>query len=261
MRKLGQHFLKNKSKIRKIIKALELKNGDTVIEIGAGHGELTKNLKSQSARWRTNLKIIAIEKDKKLAGVLKLKFKHQKSKIEIIEGDALETIPQITKSYKVMGNIPYYITGRLLRVLSELKNKPKLIVLTIQKEVAQRICAKPPAMNHLAAAVQFWVEPKIIDFISKNDFKPRPKVDSAIIKLKVKPVTSYRLLVTNYYNLIKILFKQPRKTILNNLKAGLKIQKNEIIRKLLMAQVNPEERPQNLSLEKLKKLTEVLYNQ
>ncbi len=185
--RLGQNFLINGVKLRKIVETLDLKSDDTIIEIGPGHGELTEELRIQNLEFR----VIAVEKDKKLAENLKEKFAHDEN-IKIIEADILKILPQIpksyvlnSKSYKIVGNIPYYITGHLLRIVSELKNKPSLIVLTVQKEVAERICAEPPKMNLLAASVQFWAEPKIIDYISKKDFRPQPKVDSAIIKLKV----------------------------------------------------------------------------
>src|SRR3989344_6086795 len=197
---LGQHFLKNKAKIKKIVEALNLENGDTVIEIGPGHGELTDEL----GIMNNELRIIAIEKDKNLFKYLKNKFSQDKN-IEIIEGDILKIFPSIIhnssfiiQNYKIVGNIPYYITGYLLRILGELEKKPSLIVLTIQKEVAERICAirqaqGKPKMNLLAASVQFWAEPKIIGYISKKDFRPAPKVDSAIIKLAIKQLSNYEI--------------------------------------------------------------------
>lgn len=264
MERLGQHFLKNKNKIKKIVDALELKNGDTVVEIGPGHGELTSLLAKDSQFSISNFQIIAIEKDKNLSKKLQNQFSFYEN-IKIIEGDALKILPKLTSSlanklisYKIVGNIPYYITGRLFRVIGELKNKPEIIVLTIQKEVVGRIYAKPPQMNLLAASVQFWAAPKIIDFISKNEFRPRPKVDSAIIKLRIK--NQELGIKENYYKLIKILFKQPRKTILNNLKKDFKVKNDELIRELSALNVNPNARPQNLSVDQLKKMAELLYN-
>ncbi|MEK9168289.1 MAG: rRNA adenine dimethyltransferase family protein, partial [Patescibacteria group bacterium] len=272
-RYLGQHFLINKDKIRKIVETLELKDGDVIIEIGPGHGELTNEivLKFQGLKI-PKFKIIAIEKDKKLAEILRNKMalpyreapsgkvmvnKRAKggageSIVEIIEGDALKEIKsrdpllwvprnlksvnqkkssgdlssaktKIIKNLKIIGNIPYYITGYLLRILGELENKPSLIVLTIQKEVAERVCAKVGKTNLLAASVQFWAKPEIVDFISKKDFKPMPKVDSAIIRLaiRVQPLAT-RENADKYYQFIRILFKQPRKTIVNNLEFRIK---------------------------------------
>jgi len=273
-RYLGQHFLINKDKIKKIVEALDLKEGDTVIEIGPGHGELTLLLARNFQFPISNFRIITIEKDKKLVQILQKKFASDKN-IRIIEGDALKILPKLTKSYKlkaksykIVGNIPYYITGYLLRVLAELERKPSLIVLTIQKEVAQRIIALrqaqgKPRMNLLAASVQFWAEPEIIDYVSRKDFQPAPEVDSAVIKMVVRPALPYRevpVLKTsknyskNYYRLIKILFKQPRKTILNNLTMTMTMTKEDITKKLRKSGINPNDRPQNLDIEQIKEL-------
>jgi len=273
-RYLGQHFLINKDKIKKIVEALDLKEGDTVIEIGPGHGELTLLLARNFQFPISNFRIITIEKDKKLVQILQKKFASDKN-IRIIEGDALKILPKLTKSYKlkaksykIVGNIPYYITGYLLRVLAELERKPSLIVLTIQKEVAQRIIALrqaqgKPRMNLLAASVQFWAEPEIIDYVSRKDFQPAPEVDSAVIKMVVRPALPYRevpVLKTsknyskNYYRLIKILFKQPRKTILNNLTMTMTMTKEGITKKLEKSGINPNDRPQNLDIEQIKEL-------
>src|SRR3989344_4758001 len=267
MKKLGQHFLTKKTKLQKIVGALDLRADDSVIEIGPGHGELTNELRIKNYE----LKIIAIEKDEEFVRYLQEKFAQDKN-IEIIEGDILKILPELAKSRKIVGNIPYYITGHLLRIIGELKNKPSLVVLTVQKEVAERICAKPfgiahgkPRMNLLAASVQFWAEPEIIDYIPKTDFWPQPKVDSAIIKLKSITVSMrphekcYEIGAEEYYKLIKILFKQPRKTILNNLRATNKT-KEEIIKILGELKINPEDRPQNLSVEQIKELsTQIKY--
>ncbi len=270
--KLGQHFLKNKEKIKKIVGSLDLKRGDFVIEIGPGYGELTRELEIRSEKL--GVKIIAIEKDPKLVNSLREELKP--SGIEIIEGDALKILPELPKTYnssnlrssepnglkpetyKLVGNIPYYITGRLLRVLGELELKPKLIILTTQKEVAERICAEPPKMNLLAASVQFWAKPEIVDYIPKKDFKPQPKVDSAIIRLRTRDYESK--IMGDYYKFIKILFKQPRKTILNNLASGLNLKKDEVIKKLGILEINPLDRPQNIDIATIQKLVRILYN-
>jgi 16S rRNA (adenine1518-N6/adenine1519-N6)-dimethyltransferase len=267
-RKLGQHFLKNPAKIRKIIDALQIEAGDFVIEIGPGHGELTKEL------LKHPIHIVGIEKDPKLVQKLRQNFEilnpnfKTNSKCEIQNNDVLKSLPQIPKTYhlkpetyKIAGNIPYYITGRLLRILGELPLKPKIAVLTIQKEVAERLTAKPPKMNLLAASVQIWADVKIIDFISKENFWPKPKVDAVIIKLiPYKSIPAYSLLTT-YYKLARILFKQPRKTVLNNLFAAQNFKKSEILERLNEIGANPDARPQNLNIETIKKLSQILYNQ
>ncbi|KKS88061.1 ribosomal RNA small subunit methyltransferase A [Candidatus Jorgensenbacteria bacterium GWA1_49_17] len=262
-RRLGQHFLKNAGKIRKIADSLELKRGDFVIEIGPGHGEMTQELGAR--QQALSIRIIAIEKDPRLVEKLNEKFHPPAGgpKIEIIGNDVLKILTEVPKAYglkpkayKIVGNIPYYITGKLLRILSELEPKPEIIVLTVQKEVAERLTARPPKMNLLAASVQFWADPEIIDYISKSDFKPQPKVDSAIVKLKIKNYESG--IMDNYYKLIKILFKQPRKTILNNLSAGLSLGKDKITGRLDALKISPSDRPQNLGIEEIMKLSREL---
>ncbi|MEK7629958.1 MAG: 16S rRNA (adenine(1518)-N(6)/adenine(1519)-N(6))-dimethyltransferase RsmA [Patescibacteria group bacterium] len=265
--KLGQHFLKNQEKIKKIVSALDIHDGETIIEIGPGHGELTGELESRIQNLES--RIIAIEKDKTLSAELQKRFKDDK-KIKIIEGDVLKIIPNFSRfysldssSYKLVGNIPYYLTGKLLRLISEMKDLPSFTVLTIQKEVALRITAKPPKMNILAAAVQFWAEPEIIDFIDKKSFEPQPKVDSAIIRLKTTEIN--REIASNYYQLIKILFRQPRKTVINNLKnyPFLDNKPNLVALKNKLASVNILEnaRPQNISINAIKTLSLILYNE
>ncbi len=265
MRRLGQHFLKSRLATQKIVAALELENGDMVIEIGPGHGELTEYLVHGSWFMDYQSKIIAIEKDKELATGLRKKLADDKN-IEVIEGDALRLLPSLSKSYqlkanswKLVGNIPYYITGRLLRIISELEKKPKLSVFTIQKEVAERITAAPPHMNRLAAIVQFWAIPNIVARISKKDFQPEPEVDSAVIRLETKNLGhGTEIEASVYYKTIRALFAQPRKTILNNLIAAKKIKREILIGYLEKIGIPPENRPQNLSMKQIMLIAEIL---
>jgi len=263
-RYLGQHFLIAKRKIGKIVESLELKDKDVIIEIGPGKSALTIPL-CENCR-KLGCKIIAVEKDKLLANNLKEKFKNDKN-VEIIEGDVLKilskTIIQFnnlsTGNYKIVGNIPYYITGYLLRTFGELEIKPSLIILTIQKEVAERIIVKPPKMNLLAASVQFWAEPKIIGYLKPKDFSPPPKVESAILKLTPNNLLTPETNRLNYYKLIKIIFKQPRKTLLNNLVDGLGISKLAALEKLKKIGLPGQERPQNLNLKNIEYLANDVF--
>jgi 16S rRNA (adenine1518-N6/adenine1519-N6)-dimethyltransferase len=275
MKYLGQHFLKNRSSIGKIVDALDLQSGDTVIEVGAGHGELTEVVEYEARSMKYEIKIIAIEKDQKLAEQLRKKFSGDEF-LEIVEGDALKILPQLisnyqllTTNYKIVGNIPYYLTGRLLRALSELKHKPVLCVLTVQEEVAERIVACPPrvnphthkvvgvGMNRLAAIVQFWAEPKIIARVPKEDFHPVPQVESAVIKLKVKN-EKMKIKDADYYAAVRVLFQQPRKTILNNLVGSGAITRKEAAASLKKIGVRPDDRPQNLNIEQIADIAELL---
>lgn len=254
MQKYGQHFLKNKAVLEKIAEATSLENKDVVIEIGPGHGELTEELRSKNSK----AKIICIERDPSLIPILTEKFKDD-SELEIIEGDALIEIPKLLEKLsgekvKVVGNIPYYITGFLLRTIGESQVKPETSILMIQKEVAHRLTARPPNMNRLAAMTQVWANIEMLFTVPKGDFDPRPQVDSAVTRLETRDLTKINL--QNYFEIAKIAFQQPRKTIINNLSAGLpKLHKSEIASILKTLNLNPEDRPQNLHIENLQKLS------
>lgn len=251
--RLGQHFLINLEKLQTVADALEIRKGDIVIEIGPGHGELTQYLLEAGAR------VTALERDKPLIDPLKKKFGDEN--FEVIEGNALELLPMVVeeleqegRSYMIAGNIPYYITGYLLRVIEELKHKPTRVVMTIQKEVAERICAQPPQMNLLAASVQYWATASIVDIVPKMDFNPPPKVDSATIRLDVHPTEGDS---KQYYECIRKLFSQPRKTIANNL-AGKEGDKEAIAMKLGEIAIDAQKRPHDLSIEDIKRVTNVM---
>ena len=248
MQRLGQHFLKNKSALQKMARALKIEPTDVVIEIGPGHGELTQCILEQKPK-----KIIGIERDSKLVEGLSKKFTG--AQVEIIEGDALKVLPQILKTYnlqhityKLAGNVPYYITGHLLRILSESESRPMQAVLTIQREVAERIMARPPEMNRLSAITAGWAEAKVLAILPAHDFSPPPKVESAIIQLTTNNLRLTKAARENYYRMVKIIFQQPRKTVSNNLRAvlGQKGSQNFAAR-LLGLKINPGDRPQNLA--------------
>ncbi len=177
MRKLGQHFLTNPAIAKRIVDAADITKNDSVLEVGPGRGMLTQFLVEKAK------KVIAVERDKKLASFLQEKFADKKN-IEIIESDILKITSYELRvtSYKVVANLPYYITSRFLRLfLENIKNKPQSMTLMVQKEVAERICAKPPQMNLLALSVQAFGRPKILFNVKKGSFSPPPEVDSALI--------------------------------------------------------------------------------
>jgi 16S rRNA (adenine1518-N6/adenine1519-N6)-dimethyltransferase len=254
MQKLGQHFLKNTAVLQTIANALEVQNGETVIEVGPGHGELTVPL--IHIIKKSGGTAIAIEKDHSLiAPLVDLDKEETAGLLEIIEGDALKLLPEIAAGldhFKIAGNIPYYITGKLLRVISELKHRPERVVLLIQKEVAERICTAPPAMNRLAASVQFWADAAIIADVPRKDFSPPPDVDSAVIVLKIKSL-ALSVDPEHYYRAVRTIFAQPRKTLLNNLSelADGADAKHTIGAKLEKLGIDPGSRPQNLSINQI----------
>jgi len=245
--------------LKRIVSVLDIKPTDTIVEIGPGHGELTNYILALHPK-----KIIAVEKDKNLIPNLR-KLGTNGVDLHIINGDALKILPTLPKTYnlqpntyKLVGNIPYYITGKLLRLIGELNKKPGIIVLTIQKEVAERLCASPPKMNLLAASVLFWGEPQIVRLVSKNAFSPRPKVESAIVLIKPHKNQKNEDETRIYYQFIKILFNQPRKTIANNITNGLTITKKDAESFLLSNGVDPNLRPQNLDISTINNLSQNL---
>ena len=262
---LGQNFLKNKNKIKEIISHLEINDNDFILEIGPGHGELTKEILKELKNKK--FFVLAIEKDKRLALNLLKEIKNKN--FQVFCGDVLKILPKIknflpeNSNFKIIGNIPYYLTGKLLRILSELKTKPIFSIFTIQKEVGERIVSGPLNNNKLAAILNFWAEPKIITHISKNDFYPKPKVDSVVLKLITKNKKS-QINEELYYKTVNVLFKQPRKTILNNILLEFKIknqkEKEELFKKIENLGINPLLRPQNLNQEEIIKLSNLLID-
>ncbi len=172
MQRLGQHFMKNEAVIKKIINALDLAAGDAVLEIGPGHGELTLPLAERCAAHGG--RVIAIEKDAALAEALAARVGEAglAGRVEIVADDILaflkkpgvlaEKISAPQARWKIAGNIPYYLTGHLLREIGELDPPPARAVFMVQKEVAERAAAHPPRMNRLAASVQFWAEASVL---------------------------------------------------------------------------------------------------
>jgi len=221
-KRLGQHFLI----LEEIARAAELSKRDIVLEVGPGHGELTEFLAASAG------KVIAVEKDHELTLFLKEKFKNYKN-VEIVEGDILKIGKLKIENYKVAANLPYYITSRFLRAFLEAKNKPKLMVLMVQYEVAKRICAKPPGMNLLALSVQAYARPKFIRKVSKKYFFPPPKVDSAIIKLLNIECSTCSTLPPKFWKVVRLAFQQKRK----------------MLRHLSVPKKYETKRPQELSLE------------
>ncbi len=257
---LGQNFLINKPVFEKIIRAADLSSKDTILEIGPGIGNLTQEL-AKNAK-----KIISIEKDKIMVGVLKETLKDFKN-VEIIQGDILKIkIPdlKIKGSYKVVANLPYYITSPTIRKFlespgvrpDEVGPRPGLMVLMVQKEVAKRICARPPQMNLLAVSVQFYGEPKIIDFVSKESFWPKPKVDSAILRITPLIRSDKTINVNLFFKVVRAGFSQPRKQLVNNFVKklalsppnGLKLNKDRIKFWLSKNKIDPTQRAETLSI-------------
>jgi len=249
---LGQNFLIDKRILDKIISSAELKKDDLILEVGPGIGNLTKELAKRVGQ------VIAVEKDKKMVEILKenlIGFNN----IKIIQEDILKLkIDDSIKKYKVVANIPYYLTSPLIRKFLENKKQPQEMILMIQKEVAQRVIAKPPKMNLLAISVQFYANAKIISYVSKNCFWPIPKIDSAIIK--ITPNKKYDIDPNLFFKVVKAGFSHPRKQLVNNLITlkflnGVKLDKYKVTEWLLNNKLKPIQRPETLYVSDWIKLT------
>lgn len=259
---LGQHFLTDTETLQIIAEAAGIQSRETIIEIGPGTGALTRQL----ARIFTAVggkRLIALERDSKLAAELPGRIKDVASFLEVQQGNALELLPAITREmeatnaiYSITGNIPYYITGQLLRIIGELSHKPRTVVLTLQREVAERLSAKPPHMNLLAANVQHWADVAVVRLVPRSAFRPVPNVDSAVVRLT--PRVSDEPNDARYHAFVRALFKQPRKTIGNNLRpyaTALGMPKEALEKILAETGVVSSDRPQLLPRETIERLT------
>ncbi|MEJ2757613.1 MAG: 16S rRNA (adenine(1518)-N(6)/adenine(1519)-N(6))-dimethyltransferase RsmA [Anaerolineales bacterium] len=252
---LGQNFLSDPAALQKIINAADIQLTDTVLEIGPGLGTLTKLLAQQAAR------VVAVELDKKLVAVLEEIFAEE-PKIKLIQGDILEVnLNELftEPGYLVVANIPYYITSALMRQLLEAEQAPKRIVLTIQKEVAERICAGPGDFSLLALSVQVYGQPQITNHIPAKSFYPAPKVDSAVVRVDLysEPLIPLQLL-DDFFALTKAGFSQKRKTLQNSLSAGMRWDKQKTGKLLESVGINPKRRAQTLSLQEWAQLVDAL---
>src|SRR4029079_16888406 len=212
---------------------------DTVLEIGPGLGSLTRYLAVSSKQ------VLAVELDESLLPPFKEILSPHKN-VQLIHGDILKLSPSdlnLGDEYIVVANIPYYITSAVIRHLLESESKPRRIVLTVQKEVAQRICAEPGDMSLLALSVQVYGKPRIAAQIPASAFFPAPKVDSAVLVIDIyaSPQIKEELL-ERFFRLIKAGFSQKRKTLRNSLAAGLHISPTEAADFLTRAQIDPQRR-------------------
>ncbi len=256
MIKLGQNFLTSTNIAKDIVKASDIKDGDVVLEVGPGKGILTEELIKQAA------KVVAIEKDPALVDFLKEKFAdtyldsaRQAKNLEIIHDDILkidywkliENYKLEIGNFKIVANLPYYITSRFLRQSLSTEKQPKMMVLMIQKEVGERILAKDKKESVLSISVKAYGDPKIIKNVPAKHFIPKPKVDSVVIKIdNISKDFFKEINEKEFFKMVKTGFSQKRKMLKNNLKiSGELLQKCGLDEKI---------RAQNLSLEDWKYL-------
>ena len=269
---LGQNFLVDENALIKVANAAEIYEGDVILEVGPGLGSLTRYLGSAARQ------VIAVELDEKLLPALHETLASFEN-VEIVVGDILELdpaellssyalhaasnkpqasahAPLPTSHYKVVANIPYYITSALIRHLLEAEIKPQRIVLTVQREVAQRICETPPKMSLLALSVQVYGEPKIVAKIPAGAFYPAPSVDSSVVSIELYPEPLIPTsLLEHFFQLAKAGFSQKRKTLRNSISAGMCWDKPQAEAILEAAGINPQRRAETLSLAEWDNLT------
>jgi 16S rRNA (adenine1518-N6/adenine1519-N6)-dimethyltransferase len=250
---LGQNFLVDPEALRKIIQAADILPGALVLEVGPGLGSLTRGL-AQVAR-----KVVAVELDEGLLPLLS-KVLASFPNVEIVQGDILEIDPPHLMGeagYLVVANIPYYITSALIRHLLSPEIKPARIVLTVQKEVADRICAGPGDLSLLALSVQVYGAAKKVLRIPAGAFYPAPKVDSSVVRvdLYAQPLIASDDL-EDFFKLARAGFSQKRKTLRNSLSAGLHLPPDRVATLLDSVEIDPRRRAETLSLPEWKRLVD-----
>ncbi|MCX6766705.1 MAG: 16S rRNA (adenine(1518)-N(6)/adenine(1519)-N(6))-dimethyltransferase RsmA [Candidatus Moranbacteria bacterium] len=245
---LGQNFLTNENIARQIVMSANLTSSNNVIEIGPGEGILTKHLAGSGAH------VLAIEIDQRLIESLKKNFEN----IEIIEGDILKIdLPRLIEgnnfeNYKVVANLPYYITSKIIRLLLETKYPPSGMILMVQKEVGERIIALDGKESLLSISVKFYADPEILFEVPRENFDPTPEVDSVVIKIKRKnnpPEAD----ASEFFRLVRAGFSAKRKMLVNNL-ADLGHPKAELLDILKKAGLESTIRAEKLSVEDWVKL-------
>jgi 16S rRNA (adenine1518-N6/adenine1519-N6)-dimethyltransferase len=252
---LGQNFLEDPRALEAIVSAAEIQNTDSVLEIGPGLGSLTRYLAAVARE------VVAIELDQDLLPPLKEVIAPYEN-VRLIHGDILELSPRelaLQPHYLVVANIPYYITSAVIRHLLENKPRPRRVVLTIQKEVAQRICAGPGDMSLLALSVQVYGQPRIAAHIPAEAFFPAPNVDSAVLVVEIYAAPQIRQEVLDtFFKLVRAGFSQKRKTLRNSLSAGLHMPAAQAAEVLTRANIDPKRRAETLSLGEWESLSELL---
>jgi 16S rRNA (adenine1518-N6/adenine1519-N6)-dimethyltransferase len=239
---LGQHWLHDDAMLEAICDSADVTADDVVLEVGPGLGTLTKKLIARGAR------VVAVEFDTDLAAQLPSR----------VQSDALTVIHQDILGYKVVANIPYYLTSNLIRVLSESTNPFSTAAILIQKEVAERVAASPGQMSLLSVSAQFYCDVSLDIEVPARLFTPPPKVDSQVLVLRYRSEPLYENVDTKqFFRLVKAGFSQKRKTLVNSLSGGLAISKDEARAMLQAADIAENTRAQALSLDDWYALYEV----
>jgi len=254
-KRLGQHFLIDEAILDTIVVAAELSPADIVIEVGPGLGVLTAELARGAG------KVIAVELDTRLASFLKRRLASL-GNVDVINADILKVSPsqllETKGDYKVVANLPYYITSPILRHFVEASPKPSLMVVMVQKEVGNAIVAGPGEMSLLAVSLQVYSKPKIVSYVPSQSFYPPPKVDSAIVRFDLLPQPAVKVAdINGFFQVVKCGFSSPRKQLHNSLAQGMGVKPAEVALLLERAGIESQRRAETLSLEEWARLYEV----
>jgi 16S rRNA (adenine1518-N6/adenine1519-N6)-dimethyltransferase len=254
---LGQHFLVDKEVLEVITAAAEVTSDDIIVEVGPGLGILTEALARKAGG------VIAIELDDRLAALLK-KTLASFDNVTIINDDVLNIEPGdllvgwgANPVYKVVANLPYYITSPVLRHFLDTTVKPKVMIVMVQKEVAEAIAAKPGDMSLLSISVQFYGKPEIVSYVPAQSFYPAPEVDSAVLRINLYPQPAVAVDEGGFFELVRAGFAAPRKQIANSLSQGLGLPKAGVLPLLEKADIDWQRRAETLTLEEWARLWRV----
>jgi len=254
---LGQNFLVDRAHLAQIVAAADLTPADLVLEVGPGLGVLTRELAVRAGG------VVAVELDGRLVAPLQAEFGTAPT-VRIVHGDILEMKPSGLiddlaaglspafaphPPYKVVANLPYYITSAVLRHLLEAERRLRLAVVLVQLEVAQRICAAPGDLSLLAVSVQYYAAPKLVHCVPAGAFRPTPKVDSAVLRLDVHAEPAVDVPPAPFFAVVRAGFGQKRKQLANSLAAGLHRPKAEIAALISAAGIDPSRRAETLRLD------------
>jgi 16S rRNA (adenine1518-N6/adenine1519-N6)-dimethyltransferase len=253
---LGQNFLIDHDVARRIVAAADVAPSETVLEIGPGPGVLTGMLVAQAAR------VAAVELDSRLVRLLLQEHREavDAGRLSVVQGDVLESNPAElvapAAAYVVVANLPYYITSPVLRHLLEASRPPERAVVMVQREVAERIVAPAGDLSVLGVSVQFYAEPELLFVVPPDAFRPAPKVESAVLRLRVRPQPAVAdVAPALYFRMVRAGFGQKRKQLANSLSAGLALPKAEAVGLLEAAAIEPSRRAETVTLAEWGELT------
>ncbi len=249
---LGQHWLRDREVLGHIADCAELSTGDTVLEIGPGLGTLTSELLKRSK------KVVAVEFDSELARKLPAQFPGKN--LEVVTSNILSfDLSSLPAGYSVVANVPYYITSKIIQLLMTADNKPRVAVLLVQKEVAQRLAASPGSMSILAISAQLFADVTLGDIVPAALFTPSPKVDSQVVILRTRTEPFLNDIdEKEFFRIVKAGFSSKRKKLRSSLSGGMKISKSEVEDILKLANISPDSRAEALALEDWARLTRIV---